>query len=180
MYKVTKNIKASDNNSSYIEILEKDFKVPRGIYIYKVGEKKVTINWKGGSLSDFSEAINKRSNGVIKSMIIGSSQGKKSILIEAVATGKENKLIFEEDAKTFALDSNMISPVQKNAETFGDSINQLASITNYTEENAQKRMPTLSLEKVSNLDVLITIKISIFFSFSMLLIMSKISSPLAP
>ena len=67
-------------------------------------------------------------------MIIGSSQGKKSILIEAVATGKENKLIFEEDAKTFALDSNMISPVQKNAETFGDSINQLASITNYTEE----------------------------------------------
>ena len=138
--------------------LEKDFKVPRGIYIYKVGEKKVTINWKGGSLSDFSEAINKRSNGVIKSMIIGSSQGKKSILIEAVATGKENKLIFEEDAKTFAIDSNMISPVQKNAETFGDSINQLASITNYTEENAQKRMPTLSLEKVSITDKYINVE----------------------
>lgn len=128
--------------------LEKDFKVPRGIYIYKVGEKKVTINWKGGSLSDFSSAINKRSNGVIKSMIIGSSQGKKSILIEAVATGKENKLEFEEDARTFAIDSNMISPIKSKENNFGTTQSEiLTSVSN--EENLQKRMPVISVDKVS-------------------------------
>ena len=128
--------------------LDKDYKVPRGMYIYKVGEKKVAINWKGGSLSDFSQAINKRSNGVVKSMIIGSSQGKKSILIEAVATGKENKLIFEDDAKTFAIESDMISPIQKSDNNFGQSKSELKT-TIFQEENQQQRMPKISLEKVA-------------------------------
>lgn len=128
--------------------LDKDYKVPRGMYIYKVGEKKVAINWKGGSLSDFSQAINKRSNGVVKSMIIGSSQGKKSILIEAVATGKENRLIFEDDAKTFAIESDMISPIQKSDNNFGQSKSELKT-TIFQEENQQQRMPKISLEKVA-------------------------------
>lgn len=128
--------------------LDKDYKVPKGMYIYKVGEKKVAINWKGGSLSDFSQAINKRSNGVVKSMIIGSSQGKKSILIEAVATGKENRLIFEDDAKTFAIESDMISPIQKSDNNFGQSKSELKT-TIFQEENQQQRMPKISLEKVA-------------------------------
>ena len=38
--------------------------------------------------------INKRSNGIVKSMVIGASAGKKTLLIESLITGKENKLIF--------------------------------------------------------------------------------------
>ena len=61
--------------------LENDFKVPAGSYIFKVGEKQVLYNWKGGSLKDFSNGINKRGNDIIKSSIIGASSGKKSLLI---------------------------------------------------------------------------------------------------
>ena len=53
--------------------LSSDYKVPAGVYTYKVGEKQLTVNWKGGSLKDFSAAINKRSNGIVKSMLVGAS-----------------------------------------------------------------------------------------------------------
>lgn len=138
--------------------LDKDFKVPQGLYVYKVGEKKVSINWKGGSVKDFSEAINKRSNGIVKSSIIGSSNNKKALLIESLTTGKENKIIFEEKAKEFALDSGMIEPVKGNAVDFGLEQKELKEISNFTERNKQERIPQLSLDKVSVNKENITVK----------------------
>ena len=130
--------------------LEKDFKVPGGLYVYKVGEKKISISWKGGSLKDFSDAINKRSNGVVKSMLIGSSSGKKTLLIESLTTGKENKLVFEEAAKDFALSSSMITPVKSKSIDFGTELNELKASPAFNEENFQERMPALSLSKVTS------------------------------
>lgn len=57
--------------------LDSDFQVPSGNYVFKVKDKQVSINWKGGSLKSFSDALNKRGNGVVKSMVIGASAGKK-------------------------------------------------------------------------------------------------------
>ena len=68
------------------EELASDYKVPAGMFTFKVNDKQVNINWKGGSLKEFSDAINKRSNGVVKSMIIGASAGKKTLLIESLVT----------------------------------------------------------------------------------------------
>ena len=127
--------------------LENDFKVPAGTYTYKVGEKSINMNWKGGSLKDFSAAINKRGNGVIKSSIIGASTGKKSLLIEAVPTGKENRLIFENDAKTFAFDSDMIGKVQPQTTTFGNSQDEIAPVQEIIYEDEPSYMPVLSLTK---------------------------------
>ena len=127
--------------------LENDFKVPAGTYTYKVGEKSINMNWKGGSLKDFSAAINKRGNGVIKSSIIGASTGKKSLLIEAVPTGKENRLIFENDAKTFAFDSDMIGKVQPQTTTFGNSQDEIAPVQEIIYEDEPSYMPALSLTK---------------------------------
>ncbi|MCR4734274.1 MAG: flagellar filament capping protein FliD [Treponema sp.] len=126
--------------------LDSEYKVPQGNYIYKIGDKTVTLNWKGGSLKDFSNAINKRSNGIVKSMIIGSSIGKKTLLIEGLLTGKENKLIFEKDAKTFAESSGMISPIKSDSIQFGTSRNDISNLQSI--QNSQTRMPSLSLNKV--------------------------------
>ena len=126
--------------------LENDFKVPAGTYVYKVGEKNLNMNWKGGSLKDFSTAINKRGNGVIKSSIIGASNGKKSLLIEAIPTGKENRLIFENDAKTFAFDSGMIDKVQPSTEQFGQTQNEIAPVQPIEYEESP-HLPPLSLTK---------------------------------
>ena len=137
-------IQAASSDRFLTDELENDFKVPQGTYTYKVGEKQITFNWKGGSLKDFSTAINKRGNNIIKSSIIGASAGKKSLLIEAVPTGKENCLIFEDDAKTFAFDSGMIDKIKSQTQTFCQSQSEILPV-NKIEYDEPVYMPVLSL-----------------------------------
>ena len=128
------------------EELPADYKVAAGVYTYKVGEKQLTINWKGGTLKDFSAAINKRSNGIVKSMIVGASAGKKTLLIESLTTGKENKLVFEGAAKDFAIESGMISPVKSSTTSFGGTTAEVKQVS-YKETNKQAGMPDISLTR---------------------------------
>lgn len=123
--------------------LETEYKIPSGMYTYKVGDKKISINWKGGSLKDFSNAINKRSNGVVKSMIIGASTGKKSLLIESLQTGKENRLEFLDDAKKLAEQTGMIAPIKAKESSFGTKSSDFMPVKN--SESDQQRMPALSV-----------------------------------
>jgi len=128
--------------------LDVDYKVPAGVYTFKAGEKQLTVNWKGGSLKDFSTAINKRGNGIVNTMIIGASKGKKTLLIESLATGKENRLVFEGAAKTFALESGMISPVVSDSTTFGKNSSEITPVQKI-DSNEPKRMPELSMNRTS-------------------------------
>lgn len=137
-------IQAASSDRFLTDELENDFKVPVGTYTYKVGEKQITFNWKGGTLKDFSNAINKRGNNIIKSSIIGASAGNKSLLIEAVPTGKENRLIFEDDAKTFAFDSGMVDKIKSQTQTFASSQTEILPV-NKIEYDEPIYMPPLSL-----------------------------------
>ena len=139
-------LQAASSDRFLSDELENDFKVPTGTYTYKVGEKQITFNWKGGSLKDFAAAINKRGNNIIKASIIGASAGKKSLLIEAVPTGKENRLIFEDDAKTFAFDSGMVDKIKSETQTFVSSQNEILPV-NKIEYDEPAYMPVLSLTK---------------------------------
>lgn len=131
--------------------LDSDFKVPKGLYIYKVGDKTVNLNWKGGSLKDFSTSLNKRGNGIIKSAVIGASAGKKTLLIEAIPTGRENRLIFEEDAKKFAFDSGMIEKMKPETQTFGNTQDEISPVQKI-EYSESSYMPELSLTKTKLTD----------------------------
>ncbi len=131
--------------------LPSDYKVPAGVYTYKVGEKQLTVNWKGGTLKDFSNAINKRSNGIVKSMLVGASTGKKTLLIESLTTGKENKLIFEGAAKEFALETGMISPAKGNTSTFGSTTAELQQVS-FKETGRNDRMPEVSVTRTQLLE----------------------------
>ena len=137
-------IQAASSDRFLTDELENDFKVPVGTYTYKVGEKQITFNWKGGTLKDFSNAINKRGNNIIKSSIIGASAGNKSLLIEAVPTGKGNRLIFEDDAKTFAFDSGMVDKIKSQTQTFASSQTEILPV-NKIEYDEPVYMPPLSL-----------------------------------
>ena len=137
-------LQAATSDRFMTDELDNDYKIPAGTYVYKVGEKQVVYNWKGGSLKDFSNGINKRGNDIIKSSIIGASGGKKSLLIEAVPTGKESKLVFEQDAKNFAFDSGMIAKVKAKEITFGTSQDDIAPVQKI-EYDESEYMPKLSL-----------------------------------
>ncbi len=141
-------IQAASADRFLTDELENDYKVPQGTYTYRVGEKQISFNWKGGSVKDFSAALNKRGNNVIKSSIIGASAGKKSLLIEAVPTGKENRLIFEDDAKTFAFESKMVDKIKSETQTFASSQNEILPV-NKIEYDEPAYMPRLSLTNIN-------------------------------
>ena len=104
--------------------IERDRKIPEGMYQFKVGDKTVTYRFKGGKVSDFSEGLNKRGNGVIKSSIIGVSKNESALLIESLKTGEENKLILENESLDLAIDLNMVQKIQAEKTPFAQNLNK--------------------------------------------------------
>ncbi len=109
--------------------LDKDATVPEGTYTYRVGDKSVTYNWKGGKLSDFVAGLNRRGNAILKASLIGVSSTNQSLLIESLITGKENRLLFEDQALNFALETNMIQSVPSNQFDFIENSEEFRSIS---------------------------------------------------
>lgn len=128
--------------------LENNTKVPAGTYTFKVGEKQLTFNYKGGTLKDFSDAVNKRGKNIIKTMIIGASAGKKTILFEGLQTGKENQIIFEDQAKTFAEEIGMITPIRDETASFGTKAEEIKTVP-VKDFGDGERMPALSKNGVT-------------------------------
>ncbi len=122
--------------------LDSDTKVPAGTYTYKINDKSITMRWKGGSLQDFSNALNRRGGDLLKTRVIGASKGKKTLSIESQKTGSENRLTFEDDAKTFAESSGMIIRVKPKTIEFGTNRNDYRNIQPETPE--QERLPQIS------------------------------------
>lgn len=122
--------------------LDSDTKVPAGTYTYKINDKSITMRWKGGSLQDFSNALNRRGGELLKTRVIGASKGKKTLSIESQKTGSENRLTFEDDAKTFAESSGMIIRVKPKTIEFGTNRNDYRNIQPETPE--QERLPQIS------------------------------------
>lgn len=122
--------------------LDSDTKVPAGTYTYKINDKSITMRWKGGSLQDFSNALNRRGGELLKTRVIGASKGKKTLSIESQKTGSENRLTFEDDAKTFAESSGMIIRVKPKTIEFGTNRNDYRNIQPETSE--QERLPQIS------------------------------------
>lgn len=127
--------------------LDADTKVPAGTYTYKIGEKSVTMRWKGGGLQDFSNSLNRRGGDNLKTRVIGASKGKKTLSIESQKTGAENKLIFEDDAKTFAESSGMIIRVKPKTVEFGGTRGEFRPAPSAPVE--QHGLPPVSANKLA-------------------------------
>ena len=100
--------------------LDKNYQVPKGQYTFLVGDKSVEFNWKGGSIKEFTEAVNRRGNGLVKASIIGVSSTEQAFLIESLKTGKENSLSFENDALNFALEVGIIRKIPNQSGSLQD------------------------------------------------------------
>ncbi|MGP1587997.1 MAG: flagellar filament capping protein FliD [Treponemataceae bacterium] len=111
------------------EPIEKNRIIPEGTYKFTIGEKTVTYRWKGGKLSDFSEGLNKRSSGLLKSSLIGVTKDSTSLLIESLKSGSENKLIFEGDSLKLAYELKIIQDKKSQENIFAknDIINPASS-----------------------------------------------------
>ena len=107
--------------------ISNDTDVPQGRYTFTVGEKTVDFNWKGGKLSDFVTALNKRGGNTIKASLIGISSKKKALIIESLIPGADNKLQFKNDALSFAKSIEMIADVPVEKTEFSSSPSEYKS-----------------------------------------------------
>jgi len=74
--------------------LQDNFKVESGTYTFTIGKDEVSFDYKGGTLKDFSDTLNRRGRNLIQSSLITVKSGTKSLLIESKVTGEDNSLIF--------------------------------------------------------------------------------------
>lgn len=82
--------------------------VPAGEYVFRVNEKTINLNWKGGKLSDFVASMNRRSANTVRASLIGVTSDTQALLIESLVPGAKNRLVFEGAAEEFALETGMI------------------------------------------------------------------------
>lgn len=120
--------------------IDKSSKVPKGVYTFEVGEKKITFNWKGGKLTDFVTSLNKRGANTLKASLVGVSNGKSALSIESLKTGDENNLIFKDDALTYALENKIVEKNKNDAATFG------ASLSEYAPPAEEQTLPSVEQE----------------------------------
>jgi flagellar capping protein FliD len=88
--------------------LQENFKVEAGIYSFLIGKEEVSFDFKGGTLKDFSDTLNRRGRDLIQSSLIAVKSGTKSLLIESKVTGEDNSLIFSGASLALGADTGMI------------------------------------------------------------------------
>ncbi|MEL3906728.1 MAG: flagellar filament capping protein FliD [Treponema sp.] len=88
--------------------LSKDFQVPKGVYTFSVGEKRLSLNWQGGKYRNFINAVNKKGKNIIQISEIKTSGTANALVFEAQVSGAANRLVFADDALPFALENGLI------------------------------------------------------------------------
>lgn len=88
--------------------LDDSFAVEAGAYTFDSGPEHISFGFKGGSLKEFVDALNRRGKGKIEASFVTVQSGKKSLLIESKISGGENKLIFSDAALDMALKSGIL------------------------------------------------------------------------
>ncbi len=92
--------------------LPRDYTVEAGQYTFTVGDKKVTLAWKGGTLKAFADALNAKGNGILAASVVNDTTTTQVLLIEGKLTGSTNRLGFADKAVDLGVASGMLTRSQ--------------------------------------------------------------------
>ena len=73
-------------------------RVEAGTYTFHIGSEEISFNFRGGTLREFTDALNRRGRDRLSASLITVQPGTRSLLIESRITGSENRLDFSGDA----------------------------------------------------------------------------------
>ena len=88
--------------------LELGTQVEAGTYTFQVGDEEISLDFTGGSLSQFAQAINANADGALRARVVQNTANTEVFAIESQRTGAENRLRFADQAQTFALDAGIV------------------------------------------------------------------------
>jgi flagellar hook-associated protein 2 len=86
-----------------------DFTVEPGKYTFKVGDKEVSLAWKGGTLKAFVEALNSKGGSILSASVVNDTTRSLVLLIEGKLTGSANRLSFQDKAVDLGVKSGMLT-----------------------------------------------------------------------
>jgi len=95
--------------------LNEDFRVPEGDYGFQIGDEEISLRFRGGSLSSFADAINRRSRGLMKASAIRNSADTIVFSLESTRTGEANRLFFEKTTEALALEMGLLKESESSA-----------------------------------------------------------------
>ncbi|MCL2294741.1 MAG: flagellar filament capping protein FliD [Spirochaetes bacterium] len=78
-------------------------RVEAGSYVFIVGENRVSFNFRGGTLREFEDAINRNGRDNVRASVVNYNRENIVFVIESQRTGSDNILSFEGKAADFAL-----------------------------------------------------------------------------
>jgi flagellar hook-associated protein 2 len=99
--------------------LNENLRVEGGNYVFSLGGEEISFDYRGGSLKDFVDALNRRGRDKIQASLIAVRPGTKSLLIEGKLTGEQNRLGFSGAAEIFGQQIGMIEAVSETAQNLG-------------------------------------------------------------
>ncbi|MDR1566348.1 MAG: flagellar filament capping protein FliD [Treponema sp.] len=102
--------------------LDDTYKVEAGAYTFTVGASEISFNFRGGTLREFTEALNRRGQDKLQASLIAVKPGSKSLLIEAKITGEENRLGFSEAAEKLGQQIGMVEPAFDSRRELGKGV----------------------------------------------------------
>jgi flagellar capping protein FliD len=105
-YFTVKQIAQSDRFLS--QPLDNSFRVDEGTYTFFIGKEEVSFSFRGGSLQEFVDTLNRRGTTKLRANLVAVQAGKKSLLIESRITGAENRLLFSGAAEEFAVRTGIL------------------------------------------------------------------------
>jgi flagellar hook-associated protein 2 len=88
--------------------LDEKFTVEGGTYSFSVGNDEISFNFRGGTLKDFVDALNRRGRDKLGASLIAVQPGTKSLLLESKLAGAENRLGFSGTAEELAVSVGML------------------------------------------------------------------------
>ncbi|MDR1867044.1 MAG: flagellar filament capping protein FliD [Treponema sp.] len=103
---VVKQLAAADRFLS--NPLSSSFTVEAGQYRFNVGEATISFEFRGGSLQEFVDTLNRRGQDKIHAGLMTTRPGTRSLLIESLVTGADNRLSFEESAVDLAFKTGIL------------------------------------------------------------------------
>ncbi|MDR0639519.1 MAG: flagellar filament capping protein FliD [Spirochaetaceae bacterium] len=88
--------------------LDPSYKIPAGEYRFTAGDSEVAFTFRGGSVTEFSDMLNRRGSGKVQSRVVNVDKTSKAFFIESTQTGANARLGFGDAALTLALDLGIL------------------------------------------------------------------------
>ena len=92
--------------------LDEKMSIEAGTYGFTLGDDEISFNFKGGTLREFADAVNRLGRGKLSASVMTVQPGTRSILVESKITGAGNSLGFTGDAATLAESFTAVSTAQ--------------------------------------------------------------------